>query len=323
MLTEVEIEASDGISARVKELLPQLSALRSISCYQDEESLDKELLFAGDEAETFCGELGKQCRHLREVAFDFMTDHCLETIALQWPHLRSVDFSNSEVSDAGVVALVEARGGQLTEVSLESTDVTDASLEAIAAHCAALEHLNVNHCEAITGAEGLSCVIGSCGRLQRLRAIKADASLFDYELQLVLEQLTRCTEELLELELDGDYRDADGALAEMLGKFPGLRLLDIKSDELIPDTVLRLVAAKCRCLETLRVEDKFLDGRVNIKDAGVWRRLLEGNSGLRELVLEVENVASYAQCETIVECGRRLEFIEMGTNENMSKESIK
>ena len=306
------------MSKRLKEQIPKLVGLQELSLTRNQGNWGDEPLFLPEDAEKFITKLALFCPRLSKVKLDFVTDDCLSDLSAL--PLQTIDFSGSDVTDTGMCALAELCGAQLLSVGLEDTDITNASLIAVATYCAKLEQLNVNHCEQLVGAHGIVSALVSCVRLQRLRVIKSDMSLDAAETRDVLETLHRRTEHLLELELDGDYSASAVLFAQLFTKHDKIEVLDLKSDELIPDEVLEVVATKCRCLRVLRVEETFLELNFSVGDVTVWRKLLLNNPQLRELVVELEGAAGVQLCEIILECAPRLEYVEIG---HMTPESIR
>ena len=84
--------------------------------------------------------------------------------------LRTLNLAGTQVTDAGVTALMRSRVGQgLRELDLSQTPVGDEALESIAAHGHNLRHVHLSHLE--VGKPGLKALAGApaLARLHHLR----------------------------------------------------------------------------------------------------------------------------------------------------------
>eukprot|EP00899_Mesostigma_viride_P029098 jgi/Mesvir1/9373/Mv08988-RA.1 len=81
-------------------------------------------------------------------------------------HLQTLHASYCQkLSDEGVIPLVHERGGQLRELNVFASKITDASLQAISSSCTALLKLNAISCHSITEA-GILAVVRGCRQLK-------------------------------------------------------------------------------------------------------------------------------------------------------------
>ena len=119
--------------------------------------------------------LARRCSKLRELDLEscVITDDGLQAFkGKRLTDLESLGLDNlgsytSRISDVSVVPIIQGTSGGLRFVHLTRSAVADATVEAIARNCPALENLGLFGCEAVTDASVVLLASG-CSRLETL-----------------------------------------------------------------------------------------------------------------------------------------------------------
>eukprot|EP00899_Mesostigma_viride_P008376 jgi/Mesvir1/1753/Mv11890-RA.1 len=155
-----------------------------------------------------------------------VTDVGLKLIAASCPRIHRVVIAHhvwekSQITDASISALAEGCRG-LRHLAVRGAGVSDASVVAVASNCTGLEYLDVSGCKNVTDASVDQLAV-MCPRLRHLAVRKCD-------------------------------RVSDASICRILAECKELKELDV-NDSGVTDVGIREVASRCRDLEQLDISN--------------------------------------------------------------------
>lgn len=174
----------------------------------------------------------------KDRAIPFVSDDGQRQPADSTKRTRSIVVNGADqLSDAGLLAIVDAVPTlEVLEIA-GAICVTDAALRALAHHCAKLRRLNISECTGIRGA-GLSALAESRDACEHMREL----------------ELAGCS------NLGGDW-----ALQRCVYAFTKLERLNVAQCALVTDALLQTLASQCGA----SLRGLLLSDCVNVTDAGV------------------------------------------------------
>eukprot|EP00899_Mesostigma_viride_P008359 jgi/Mesvir1/17524/Mv08778-RA.1 len=194
----------------------------------------------------------RHCRALRELYLSWcysVTDGGVAPLARHGPPgLRALKLSGTQVTDASVVAIA-AHCRQLRRFHLGYTGITAQSLLAVAQHCPALESLSVENCQ-FDMDDALAAIGRGCPHFQVLRAKRCRMLSDEAIIRLVRERGAQMQELCL-----CESRVTDAGLEAVGGACARLRKLHVASCGGVTDVGVAAVVAGCGQLEVCGVED--------------------------------------------------------------------
>eukprot|EP00899_Mesostigma_viride_P027507 jgi/Mesvir1/7941/Mv11861-RA.1 len=198
-----------------------------------------------------------QLEHLDVGGCYDITDASIIMVARKCPRLWHLRVSGcSDVGDLSICQVALHCPGIRT-LELDKTDITAASVEAIAARCHDLRRLDMAYCY---GGKGLVAIADGCRKLEYLDITKPRCVTSE----AVLAIGRQCTR--LRVFKAGDIHVSEDTLVEFLQeRGQGLRVLDLSGCS-IPINVLNTVSTRC---DTLR--ELVLRRCTDVKEHGLWR----------------------------------------------------
>ena len=194
--------------------------------------------YSSKRSSTFTGEdvllhVTLRCRNLQslDVSWTNVTDKSVSALAWACPELRQIDVSGcSSVSDAGVVAIVDALGGGCGG----GREGDDGS----------------GNCGVSAGVCGVNTAhAGSSGVLRHLD-VSGCVGVTNFSFHRVV---ANCSRDLRHLGVGGLFRLPHSLLLSELPKFTALSSLNLRNSKQIRDPLLKNISKSCLKLEELRL----------------------------------------------------------------------
>ena len=115
--------------------------------------------------------ISTQCQKLETLNIDqctSVTNTGVRELAKQCKFLSKLDITlNKQFSEDAIITVVMHRSSVLLALNLDSSEISDKLLTAIAEHCPNLQVLNLMDARGYT-AKGLECIMNGCVKLQRV-----------------------------------------------------------------------------------------------------------------------------------------------------------
>ncbi|KAM0323928.1 hypothetical protein ACHAQA_008509 [Verticillium albo-atrum] len=217
------------------------------------------------------------------------------------------------LTDLGLVPLVENATALLALDVSGDEHITDASIRTIAEYCKRLQGLNISGCRQITN-ESMIVLAESCKYIKRLK-LNECAQLQDVAIQAFAENCPN----ILEIDLHQCNQIQNEPITALLAKGQSLRELRLAGCDLIDDQAfLNLPLGKT--YEHLRILD--LTSCARLTDAAV-SKIIDAAPRLRNLVLaKCRNITDVA-VHAIAKLSKNLHYLHLGHCSHITDEAVK
>ncbi|KAG7112295.1 SCF E3 ubiquitin ligase complex F-box protein grrA like [Verticillium longisporum] len=217
------------------------------------------------------------------------------------------------LTDQGLVPLVENATALLALDVSGDENITDASIRTIAQYCKRLQGLNISGCRHITN-ESMIALAESCRYIKRLK-LNECAQLQDVAIQAFAENCPN----ILEIDLHQCNQIQNEPITALVAKGQSLRELRLAGCDLIDDQAfLNLPLGKT--YDHLRILD--LTSCARLTDAAV-SKIIEAAPRLRNLVLaKCRNITDVA-VHAIAKLGKNLHYLHLGHCGHITDEAVK
>ncbi|KAH7178712.1 hypothetical protein DER46DRAFT_493424 [Fusarium sp. MPI-SDFR-AT-0072] len=217
------------------------------------------------------------------------------------------------LTDSGLIALVENSTSLLALDISNDKNITEQSINTIAKNCSRLQGLNISGCENVSN-ESMINLATSCRYIKRLK-LNECSQLQDDAIHAFAENCPN----ILEIDLHQCNRIGNGPITSLMVKGNCLRELRLASCELIDDDAF-LTLPHGRLFEHLRILD--LTSCVRLTDAAV-QKIIDVAPRLRNLVLaKCRNITDVA-VHAISKLGKNLHYVHLGHCGNITDEGVK
>lgn len=240
-------------------------------------------------------------------------DRDIEALALDCPHLESIDLSHCDVGDRALQALSEGcRKLKVLKVAgisyMPNDTFTDPAIEALALGCRELTTLELIGCNLLTD-RSIEAVAKPCPQLTRLR-VRDCTKLTDRAMLALVDQ----RRQLIELEVHNCRLLTDASIQVLVLSCPHLTALDVSYTKITTLTI-QAIGTSCRDLTQLGVDycnelltDTDIDALVKCRQLEVLHASFTklSNHSLDRLVRETRLSMVWAYSSGLTDKGRKL-----------------